>query len=339
MKARGGNDEKTTGEKAGKGVRMMIMKLSALFAVVLLIWARPAAGQTTAAVTAARGEGFTVVSDGARTVFDLESVEILELPLSPGDTVITEDGGFLDITLGGIEERMITVAENSIVTISSMNELGWVFNVSEGRVRGRIAQLPRGANVWINGDETIAGVREADFGVDVFPNAGAGSDERRLSMVYCFEGEVEIFRREGDAVSKVELLDRGFFSLAPDKMVRGKSWVPGTAPTPIDIDPEIYAYWGIPRETAEKVPEKPKTKVSRNVLEQEELRRVHAVSGKFSFLLGVSLLSAGGVILGLSPENTGGRSLALGLLGVGGASTVTGTIFLISSYAKRQPPN
>lgn len=325
-----------TGEKATMGVRIITMKFFTVFAVVLLACVRPALSQTTAAVTAARGDGFTVVSGSERTKFDLESVEILELPLKVGDTIITEEKGFLDITLGGVEDRMITVGDNSIVTLSSMNELGWVFSVSEGRVRGRIASLPRGVTVWINGDETIAGVRKADFGVDVFSNSGAASGDRGQSMVYCFEGEAEIFRREGDEVSKLEMLDRGFFSLEPGKMVRGKAWVPGTAPSLSGIDSEIYAYWGIPVESAEAADESPETKkVSKNVLDRQDLQRVHEVSGKFSLLLGVSLLTAGGVILGLSPENTGGRSLGIGLLAVGGASTVTGGVFLISSYTKR----
>ena len=331
---------KMTGEKATMGVRIIIMKFFTVFAVVLLACVRPALSQTTAAVTAARGDAFTVVSGSERTKFDLESVEILELPLKVGDTIITAEKGFLDITLGGVEDRMITVGDNSIVTLSSMNELGWVFSVSEGRVRGRITSLPRGVTVWINGDETIAGVRKADFGVDVFSNSGAASGDRRQSMVYCFEGEAEIFRREGDEVSKLEMLDRGFFSLEAGKMVRGKAWVPGTAPSSSGIDSEIYAYWGIRVESAEAeaeaADESPKTKkVSKNVLDRQDLRRVHEVSGKFSLLLGVSLLTAGGVILGLSPENTGGRSLGIGLLAVGGASTVTGGVFLISSYAKR----
>ena len=319
------------------GVRIIIMKFFTVFAVVLLACVRPALSQTTAAVTAARGDGFTVVSGSERTKFDLESVEILELPLKVGDTIITAEEGFLDITLGGVEDRMITVGENSIVTLSSMNELGWVFSVSEGRVRGRIASLPRGVNVWINGDETIAGVRKADFGVDVFADSGADSGDGSQSMVYCFEGEVEIFRREGEDVSKVEMLDRGFFSLEAGRMVRGKAWVPGTAPSSSGIDSEIYAYWGIRVESAEveAADEGSRTKASKNVLAREELRRVHQVSGKFSFLLGVSLLSAGGVILALSPENTGGRSLAIGLLSVGGASTLTGGVFLISAYTKR----
>ena len=143
----------------------------AVLAVALLTAAVCVAGpreqeRTAALIIYVDGEEFSVV-DAAKAEVPVDWGDAIGFELVEGDTVVTENGTFLELQLVP-SENVVKVAENTNFTIERREgERGGTFSLVYGSVRARVRLLTETDRFSIHSASAIAGVRGTDFGVTV----------------------------------------------------------------------------------------------------------------------------------------------------------------------------
>lgn len=288
-----------------------------------------------AEISYADGEGFTLVQGGTKRYYDVRVDDVLGLPLSEGDVVLTEDSTFLEIRLG-VGGAIIKVSENTTFTLKNIDAAGdSVVSVVYGRVRAKLEALTSGARFWITGYDTVAGVRGTDLGYDLFyDRATEGSD--RITTVYCFDGSVEVLQPGAPGASQISKLEISKLSpvvVKNGQMVEASSGAPTEPLVPRDIDQDIVDYWGLYPFVSGAVVAAATLETSPELsLEQATKKERYERGGKALFASGVLLFTSGALLLAFSPStNNAAQSASIGLMAVGGAAILTGGGFVIAS--------
>ena len=177
-----------------KTIGLFILSLSLTFTTVL-------SAQETAEVVYAEGEGFTLVRQGNPEFYDLYAQPAEGMVLQPGDVILTEQDTWMEIEINHTGS-LIKIAENTTFSINSLENRGGVFGVSYGRIRAKVEKLTEDSPFWIQGSDTVAGVRGTDFGYDLFYERE--SPERTKTDVYCFKGKVEVVKLPGPVSSEAD---------------------------------------------------------------------------------------------------------------------------------------
>jgi hypothetical protein len=151
--------------------------------------------QEQAELVFAEGEGFTLVRQGDSVFYDLYEEPVEGMVLMTGDVILTEQDTWLEIEINQTGS-LIKIAENTTFSINSLESQGGVFKVSYGRIRARVRKLTDDSPFWVQGTDTVAGVRGTDFGYDIFYKREA--PEQTRTDVYCFEGSVEVVKQLDD---------------------------------------------------------------------------------------------------------------------------------------------
>ncbi len=167
----------------------MIRFRTGLILRLMLILPLAAGAQEKAEIVFAQGEGFSLVRNGNTEFHDLYLEAAEGMTLLPGDVILTEEDTWMEIELNH-SNSLIKIAENTTFTISSLENSGGTFQVSYGRIRARVEKLSDETPFWIQGVDTVAGVRGTDFGYDLFYDRE--SPELTRTDVYCFKGKVEV---------------------------------------------------------------------------------------------------------------------------------------------------
>jgi len=185
----------------------MFYRSQTLLITCFLLLSAGLSAQTAAEIVYAEGEGFSLVRDGSTTYHDLYSETAEGMVLQGGDLLLTEADTWLELQIGS-SMTIIKIAENTTFTLKSLQDEGGIFKVSYGRVRARVEKLTGETPFWIEGSDTVAGVRGTDFGYDLFYDEK--SPEKKNVSVYCFEGKVEVVRRLESAEDKPFIPDSDF---------------------------------------------------------------------------------------------------------------------------------
>ncbi len=298
----------------------------------------PVFADSGAVVSYADGNGFIVVSDGIRTSYNLAVDDVLGLPVGEGDTILTDDGTFLEIELLSGPRGVVKLAENTTFTVASLDESsGSVFKVVYGRIRVKAERITGGSRLWVTGHDTVAGVRGTDFGYDLFYDLAQEGAERQTA-VYCFDGEVDVLHFDQETVSKADLINTEPFILGADRMVRTKSSAPEAKLKSTAIEEEIRNFWFnypfLTAAAAEVGRERPENELA--VSEELNLGPERGSEkweaergGKILFTAGLSMITLAGILRAVMPEKA--ADLSIGLASVGGAVAATGGGVLIYS--------
>jgi hypothetical protein len=291
------------------------------------------AAESDAVVSYVEGSGFIVISEGVRKSYDIAADEVLGLPLNTGDTILTDDGSFVEVEMLAGDGGVIKVAENTTLTITSMDsDGGGVLQVVYGRIRIKVNSIISGSSLWVTGHDTVAGVRGTDFGYDLFYDRADIGGERQTS-VYVFDGEVDVYRYDSEVESKIELIDQVPLVLKSGKMVKTKSSAPAEKMKITAIDDEIREYWGLePIMTDIGLPDTESLTVSEELdLSPDEysLKTRYETGGKIVFAAGVGMVTVGGLLRVLMPDN----QAYLGLMTVGGTAITLGSGMMLYSIS------
>ncbi|WP_168203457.1 FecR family protein [Oceanispirochaeta crateris] len=278
----------------------------------------------------AEGEGFTLVRGGKSLYYDLYSQGAEGLLLEGGDLLLTEEDTWLEIQLGG-SSTIIKISENTTFTLKSLQNEGGIFKVSYGRVRARVEKLTTDTPFWIEGGDTVAGVRGTDFGYDLFYDGS--SPEKKNVSIYCFEGKVEVVRRldteEGDAYQADSDFAKGkdytsTVLLGRNEMVSVSS-EDKTAPlNKKKIELEVKEYWEINDFLYEGEEEDMEKMNFQDFHNDAELLRQGAL---YSTLTGAFIVGAG-LTAYLAADDS---SMGFGLTTVGSSLIAAGGYFYIRS--------
>lgn len=142
----------------------------------------------------AEGAEITIFRDGDIYTYGANSSEVFGLPVFQGDLVQTDRGTFLEMQLMPTR-TIIKVAENTSFLIEELSTDGAnSFNILYGRVRAQVDRIGPGSDFSIRGRTVVAGVRGTDFGYDYVVERGSFTDP--VTLVYCFEGSVELVEVE-----------------------------------------------------------------------------------------------------------------------------------------------
>ncbi|MDC7240170.1 MAG: FecR domain-containing protein, partial [Spirochaetales bacterium] len=225
---------------------------------------------------------------------------------------------------------VIKVAENTTITITSIQDAGGVFEVSYGRVRARVERLTQETPFWLGSGDTVAGVRGTDFGYDLFYDAEA--PEKKNIRVYCFEGAVEVVRRMNVPEGETFVPDEDFSTgkeysstviLRKNEMVSVDSEKPENLKKE-RVEPDIRNFW----ETNEFIFEPEETKAEFIFESFHNDARELRQAGIFT-TMGGALIVGGAAAFYYIGDSQG---LAVGLTTVGGTMIITGGYFLIRSF-------
>ncbi len=303
----------------------------ALMAALAAYVAGPVMGEPLARIAYWEGSGFTLARDGESVYYDLYASDPTGLDLEAGDVLLTEEDTYLELE-GTATGSLIKVAENTSFALKSARNGGGVVEVTYGRVRARIENLTGGAEFWVTGFDTVAGVRGTDFGYDLLFDA-ADPDAEKRTTVYTFQGAVEVAQLPvGETnVSKLDWGDVKSIIVEADEQVTVSSL---TADEPLVTEPlsdEIRTFWnehpflaplagttvGVAALSEEEMPA-PQDELTEGMsARKQELQR----GGAGAFAAGVTFISAGIISYALQGQNTFNTAMAV----LGGTSLVIGT--------------
>ncbi len=308
----------------------MLSVFKSLIFIPLILLSSGLFAQTTAEIVYAEGEGFSLVRNGETVYYDLYEEPAEGMMLQGGDLVLTEAGTWLEIQVGG-SATVIKVAENTTFTLKSLQEEGGIFKVSYGRVRARVEKLSGETPFWIEGSDTVAGVRGTDFGYDLFYDEN--SPEKKNVSVYCFDGKVEVVRQlepGDDSAPPVPNFEKGkektsTVILSRNEMVSVYS-EDKTAPlNKKRIESEVRDFWEV-NDFIFAPPEPETVENSFQVFHQDAvLLRKGAL---YSSILGSVLVGAGATTYMLADSWQTGMGLAY----IGSSLIAAGGYFLIRSF-------
>jgi FecR protein len=298
------------------------------FLLLTALIALPLSAESSAEIVYAEGEGFSLVRNGVSDYYDIYLGDADGLELKGGDLILTEAATWVEIQLAG-SGTIIKIAENTTFTLKTLQNEGGIFEVSYGRVRARVAKLTKDTPFWIQGSDTVAGVRGTDFGYDLFFDPA--SPEKKSVSVYCFEGVVEVVRQleteedeifsadsdfaEGKAKTSTVILRRNeMVSIASEDK---------TAPlNKSRIESEVKEFWEINEFIYE--PEIETTAFQQFHTDEEQLRQ-----GGLIISATGALLTGAGVAAYYMLDNSG---TGIGLMTIGSSMIAAGGYFLIRSF-------
>lgn len=190
----------------------------------------------------AQGEGFEIIRQGQKRLYD-PAVDVSEgTELRSGDFINTYNNTFLEILLEP-GDRLIRVSEQTSFSIPSSLSI----DISYGRIRARVEKLAQGRSFSIRGISTAAGVRGTDFGYDILALAAAHKEDDTINnnegasletSIYCFDGTLELkdIKADGALSEEVTVVESG-------QMVVRNSLEPDA---PLAIQPvrqDILSFW------------------------------------------------------------------------------------------------
>ncbi len=230
--------------------------------IVLLIILSPfflaAQSQPACVIIYAEGEGFTVVSGNEEFYFDLYEEDVIGLELTRNDMVFTEEDTLLEIQIAS-SNNIIKVSENSSFLIDDFEEKGGGnFQLTYGKIRAKVEKLTGTQQFKIDGKSAVCGVRGTDFGYDIVADP-LGVEEDLITRIYCFEGSVEVEKKEEIALETVgeveeipaevaeleEIVEPAKIIISAEEMVSLSTREPEKELVSEKISEEITAYWGL----------------------------------------------------------------------------------------------
>lgn len=302
--------------------------LTLLAAIFVLPLSAQSSVDSSAEIVYADGEGFSLVRNGESEYYDIYLGDAEGLKLQGGDLILTEGNTWIEIQLAG-SGTIIKIAENTTFTLKTLQNEGGTFEVAYGRVRARVEKLTAETPFWIEGSDTVAGVRGTDFGYDLFYNPD--TPEKKTVSVYCFEGKVEVVRQlalEGDEDFRAdpdfaEGKDKtSTVILRKNEMVSIASEDETAALSKERIESEIKEFWEINEFIYEPEPEQSSFNRFHNDVKQ--LRQGAMISS----LTGALIVGGGVAAYYLSDD----PSMGIGFMTVGSSLIAAGGYFLIRSF-------
>jgi hypothetical protein len=306
-----------------------------LIALLLMTFSLlPLYSQSAAVVSYVEGEGFQLVRNGQSSSYSVADDGVIGMPLESGDTILTDQGSFVEFILNDGNDAVVKLAENTTFTITSLDgEGGVVFQVSYGRILVNAVSLSGESKLWITGSDTVAGVRGSKFGYDLFFDIAVEGGETQTA-VYCFEGEVDVLQYDKATVSKIDLMGREPHMLTAGKMVRALSTSPDQKLKSKNIEDEIRAYWN---EYPIVTPVGGSLSVSEDLnldsLSVGTDKWTYETGGKITFAMGIGLMTLGGLLKAFLPDNSSANGLSTGLLAIGGGAVVAGGGMMLYSIS------
>jgi len=309
----------------------MFFRSKPFILTTFLLFAASLYAQTNAEIVYAEGEGFSLVREGTTRYYDLYAEPAEGMILQGGDLLLTEAGTWLELQIGG-SGTVIKVAENTTFTIKSLQDDGGIFKVSYGRVRARVEKLTGETPFWIEGSDTVAGVRGTDFGYDLFYDQN--SPERKNVSVYCFEGKVEVVRYLETEKDKPFIPDADFKKgkdktstviLGRNEMVSVYSEDKTASLSKKKIDSEVSNFWE--KNNFIYAPPQPEA-VSMTFKDFNEDAALLRKGALYTSILGTVITGAGATTYFFTDSKDGG----LGVMAVGSSLIVASTYFLIRSF-------
>ncbi|MBF9018440.1 FecR domain-containing protein [Oceanispirochaeta sp. M2] len=301
-----------------------------LFCLQIMVIAFPLSAQSSAEIVYAEGEGFSLVRNGESEYYDIYLGEAEGLELRGGDLILSEAGTWIEIQLAG-SGTIIKIAENTTFTLKTLQNEGGTFEVSYGRVRARVQKLTSETPFWIEGSDTVAGVRGTDFGYDLFYDPA--SPEKKNVSVYCFEGEVEVVRQLETEVEEDFVADSDFAKgkektstviLRRNEMVSITS-EDKTAPlNKSRIESEVKEFWEVNEFIFEPEPDTEQNTFQLFHNDVKQLRQGALVS-----TITGTLLAGGGAAAYILMD---AESVGIGMMTVGSSMIAAGGYFLIRSF-------
>lgn len=301
-----------------------------LFCILSSLIVLPLFAESSAEVVYAEGEGFSLVRNGQSDYYDIYLGDADALELKGGDLILTEADTWVEIQLAD-SGTIIKIAENTTFTLKTLQNEGGVFEVSYGRVRARVEKLTSDTPFWIQGSDTVAGVRGTDFGYDLFYDPA--SPEKKNVSVYCFEGEVEVVRQLETGVDESFSADSDFAEgkaktssviLRKNEMVSIES---EDKTAPLDksrIESEVKEFWELNEFIYEVEPEISGLD-SQHFFNDKKLLRQGAL---IASITGVAIAGTGtAAYFMLDSQSTG-----IGLMTVGSSMIFASGYFLIRSF-------
>ena len=177
-------------------------KILIILFIILFPFYLAAQSQPACVIIYAEGEGFTVVSGGDEYYFDLYEEDVIGLELKKTDMIFTEGDTLLEIQVAS-SNNIIKVSENTSLIIDDFEEKGGGdFALSYGKIRAKVQKLTGTQQFKIDGKSAVCGVRGTDFGYDIVADP-LGVEEDLITRIYCFEGSVEVEKKE-DIVLETE---------------------------------------------------------------------------------------------------------------------------------------
>lgn len=300
------------------------------FCLLSALTALPLSAESSAEIVYAEGEGFSLVRNGLSEYYDVYMGDADGLELKGGDLILTEAATWVEIQLAG-SGTIIKIAENTTFTLKTLQNEGGIFEVSYGRVRARVAKLTNDTPFWIEGSDTVAGVRGTDFGYDLFFDPA--SPEKKNVSVYCFEGSVEVVRQLETEEGEVFSADSDFTEgkgktstviLRRNEMVSIAS-EDKTAPlNKSRIESEVKEFWEVNEFIYEAEPEVDASSFQQFNNDVKQLRQgglIISVTG--------ALLTGGGIAAYYMMDNPG---TGIGFMTIGSSMIAAGGYFLIRSF-------
>ena len=274
-----------------------IFLLLLIFISPILIYAQ---SQPACVIIYAEGEGFTVVSSGEEYYFDLYEEDVIGIELKKDDMVFTEEDTLLEIQVAS-SNNIIKISENSSLMIDDFEEKGGgAFALSYGKIRAKVEKLTGTQQFKIDGKSAVCGVRGTDFGYDIVADP-LGVEDDLITRIYCFEGSVEVEKKEKIALETVgevreipaetaeleEIIEPEKIIITAKEMVAVSTREPEKELVSEKISEEITAYWGLHEFKSE-----PLTIITMKDLEEAKGERVFTERNKI-FWGGMSLIFAG----------------------------------------------
>ncbi|MDC7232437.1 MAG: FecR family protein [Spirochaetales bacterium] len=288
--------------------------------------------ESSAEIVYAEGAGFSLVRNGESRYYDIYEGEADGLALRGGDLILTEDETWIELQLSG-SGTIIKIAENTTFTLKTLQDEGGTFEVAYGRVRARVEKLTADTPFWIEGSDTVAGVRGTDFGYDLFYDPAEPS--KKNVSVYCFEGRVEVVRRleveEGEAYEAKSDFATGkektsTVMLGKNEMVSIDSETRTEELKKSRIEPEIKEFWELNEfiyepEPADDIQQSAFQNFHNDKKELQQGALISATTGALIAGVGAAAYYA------LDAPQTG-----VGLMAVGSSVIAAGGYFLIRSF-------
>jgi len=308
-----------------------------LFLFFLLTVLSAGAQEESAEIVYADGDGFTLVREGDPYYYDLYAEPAEGVLLGPGDVILTEQNTWLELELTGTG-TLIKVAENTTFSIDSLEGGGGVFGVSYGRVRAKVEKLTQDTPFWVQGTDTVAGVRGTDFGFDLFYEQD--SPEAAKTEVYCFQGKVEVVRQlpvsKDEEASGEADFTRGKENtvtvvLGRNEMVTVDSGDAAPELNKVRVRPELKEFWDVNDFIYEPVAPEPAAVPGDDVVSERFFQdsRQLKQAALFTSLGGAILTGSGAAMFALAGDD--GRSAGIGLMSIGSFTIAAGATFLIQA--------
>lgn len=219
---------------------------SRLLVLVVMMLAFPVfvAAEDAAMVVYAEGDGFTILrrsGDAERRTW--EDPDFIGVGLADGDTILTDDGTFLELRMHA-NDSLVRVSENTSFEISQGGASGGDTRlaVTYGRVRAIVQRIRGSREFEIRGQTVVAGVRGTDFGVSVLLTPIGEIEDK----VFVVEGEVTVqlgaagpSSDNEDADEQMETSDREGTASATEAVVvsSGYQVAVGSSRDPIVVEP------------------------------------------------------------------------------------------------------